>query len=261
MIKFYEVPKLSYRVYYVWLRNLYSYRRFIVSTIIGNLGEPVIYLIAMGVGIGSYMKLTSGEPYLNFIAPGLVVSSVMFASVYECTFGSFLRMIHEKIYSSIVSTPISTDEVIMGDILWGTTKAVLSGMIMFLVVMLFGIGSFVKLFPIILLMLLVGFLFSSMALIVTALAPNFDFFTYFLTLFVTPMFFFSGIFFPLDEFPNAVKVVSSFLPLTKAANISRFIMQGSVLNKNVLYDTFILIVWGLILYCAATLLIRKRLIK
>jgi len=261
MIKFYEVPKLSYRVYYVWLRNLYSYRRFIVSTIIGDLGEPVIYLIAMGVGIGSYMKLTSGEPYLNFIAPGLVVSSVMFASVYECTFGSFLRMIHEKIYSSIVSTPISTDEVIMGDILWGTTKAVLSGMIMFLVVMLFGIGSFVKLFPIILLMLLVGFLFSSMALIVTALAPNFDFFTYFLTLFVTPMFFFSGIFFPLDEFPNAVKVVSSFLPLTKAANISRFIMQGSVLNKNVLYDTFILIVWGLILYCAATLLIRKRLIK
>ncbi len=251
---------ISYRVYYVWLRNLVSYQRFIIPTFIASLGEPLLYLVAMGVGLGSYMGLINGMPYLNFIGPGLAVSSAMFAATYECTFGAMVRMTMEKVYNAQIVTPVSVEEVIAGEVLWAMTRSVISGVIILIILMLFGIAQGWNLIYMPLLWLAVGFLFASIAMVVTAFAPNFDFFTYYLELFITPMFFFSGIFFPMDHFPPIVKTIGLFLPLTHAVDIAREIIHGP-LRPDIVWHFAALIIPGFCFFSWALYQMKKRLIK
>ncbi len=251
---------LSYRIYYVWKRNLVSYKRFAIPTFLVSMGEPLLYLVAMGIGLGSYMGLINGMPYLNFLAPGLLVSTAMFSATYECTFGAYVRMTVEKVYSALIVTPLTVEEVVTGEILWGMTRSMLSGFIMLIVLFLFGIASWSSFLFMPLVWITVGFFFSSLAIIITSFAPNFDFFTYYLELFITPMFFFSGIFFPLDKMPTVIKVISRFLPLTYAVDISRAFIQGP-LGWNVFRDFVILLVSASIFFIAALYLMKKRLIK
>ncbi|MFC1517221.1 ABC transporter permease [Candidatus Margulisiibacteriota bacterium] len=254
------LSNLSYRAYYVWLRNLISYRRYVVVTFVASLGEPLLYLVAMGIGLGSYMGLINGMPYLNFIAPGLLISAAMFSAVYECTFSSMVRMKMEKVFNEQIVTPVSVEDVIAGEILWGMTRAVMSGMIMFFALLLFGLISFKVLIPMFLLWLSVGYLFSAMSMVVTAFAPSFDFFTYYLGLFITPMFFFSGIFFPLDKFPEVVQTIALFLPLYHAVAISRAFIHGPV-STNILFNFLALLIPGSIFFVWALYQMKKRLIK
>jgi len=251
---------LSHRIYYVWKRNLVSYKRFAIPTFIASMGEPLLYLVAMGIGLGSYMGLINGMPYLNFLAPGLLVSTAMFAATYECTFGAYVRMTVEKVYNALIVTPLSVEEVVAGEILWGMTRSMFSGFIMLIVLLLFGIAHWSSFLLMPLVWMAVGFFFSSLAIIITSFAPNFDFFTYYLELFITPMFFFSGVFFPLDKMPAVVKVISHFLPLTYAVDISRAFIRGP-LDWNILRDFVILLVSASIFFILALHQMKKRLIK
>ncbi|MBU0579959.1 MAG: ABC transporter permease [Candidatus Margulisbacteria bacterium] len=251
---------LSYRIYYVWKRNLVSYQRFAIPTFIASLGEPLLYLLAMGVGLGSYMGLINGMPYLNFLAPGLLVSTAMFAATYECTFGAMVRMTMEKVYNALIVTPLTVEEIVAGEILWGMTRCVFSGLIMLAVLSFFGIASWHTFLLMPLLWLVVGFLFSSIAIIVTAFAPNFDFFTYYLELFITPMFFFSGIFFPLDKMPDVVKFIANFLPLTHAVAISRAFVSGPI-TPGIIINFLVLLIPGCGFFIWALYQMKKRLIK
>ena len=251
---------LSHRIYYVWKRNLVSYKRFAIPTFIASMGEPLLYLVAMGIGLGSYMGLINGMPYLNFLAPGLLVSTAMFAATYECTFGAYVRMTVEKVYNALIVTPLTVEEVVAGEILWGMTRAMFSGFIMLIVLLLFGIAHWSSFLLMPLVWMAVGFFFSSLAIFITSFAPNFDFFTYYLELFITPMFFFSGVFFPLDRMPAVVKVISRFLPLTYAVDISRAFIRGP-LGWNILRDFVILLVSASILFIWALHQMKKRLIK
>ena len=251
---------LSYRTYYVWKRNLVSYSRFALPGFIASLGEPLLYLVAMGIGIGSYMGLINGMPYLNFMAPGLLVSTSMFSSTYECTFGAYVRMTVEKVYSALIVTPLTVEEVIAGEILWGITRAMFSGCIMLIVLILFGIAHPASFLLMPFLWFSVGLFFSSLAIIVTSFAPHFDFFTYYLELFITPMFFFSGIFFPLDRMPAVVKVISHFLPLTYAVEISRAFIHGPI-GWNLFLNFAVLLISGFGLFVLALYRMKKRLIK
>ncbi|HVN66994.1 MAG TPA: hypothetical protein VMT55_01370, partial [Candidatus Sulfotelmatobacter sp.] len=130
---------LSYRVYYVWKRNLTAYKRFILPTLLVSLGEPFFYLIAMGLGLGAYMLGTfGGGNYLKFLASGLIVSSAMMTATFECLYDSFVRMVHEKIYGSLIVTPISAEDVVAGDIAWGIFRGVISGFLMYFIAALLG---------------------------------------------------------------------------------------------------------------------------
>ncbi|MBN2407793.1 MAG: ABC transporter permease [Elusimicrobia bacterium] len=251
---------LSHRIYYVWKRNLVSYRRFAIPSFIASLGEPILYLIAMGIGMGSYMGLVDGMPYLNFLAPGLLVSTSMFSATYECTFGAFVRMKIEKVYNALIVTPLTVEEVVAGEILWGMTRSMLSGFIMLGVLLAFGIPNWKSFLLMPLLWVAVGFFFSSLAIIVTSFAPHFDFFTYYLELYIMPMFFFSGIFFPLDRMPAAVKVISHFMPLTYAVRVSRSFIYGNA-DWSVLLNLAALIIAGLFIFYWAMHRMKKRLIK
>lgn len=255
-----KLPQLSHRVYYVWLRNAVSYQRFVIPTFIASLGEPLLYLVAMGIGMGSYMGLINGLPYLNFLAPGLLVSSAMFGATYECTFSAFVRMTMEKVYNAQIVTPLSVEEVVAGEILWGITRALISGLIIYTILFIMGIVHLSHLLLLLPLWLAVGFLFSSVAMVVTAFAPSFDFFTYYFELCITPMFFFSGIFFPLDNFPNVLKIIAWVFPLTHAAAISRAVVNGP-LTAAIGVNFLALMVPSILFFFWALYQMKKRLIK
>jgi len=228
------LPKLSYRVWKVWHRNFDVFTKTITVNFFPSLLEPILYLLAFGLGLGGYITNVLGQPYLVFIAPALLAISIMNGSFFECTFASFVRMYFQKTFDAIVATPISVEEVVAGELLWGATRATINATIVLTVI---GAVSLTYkpliLTPLFLLMIPLAFfgglMFSSVAMCFTAAAPNIDFFNYPSFLFLTPMFFLCGTFFPLSKLPLAAQgVAMAVLPLTQVVNISRGIISGKV---------------------------------
>ena len=253
---------LSYRFYYAWKRNLLSYRRYVLPTLIVSMGEPLFYLVAMGVGLGAYVGAFGGESYLKFLASGLVITSVMISSAFECLYGTFVKLVNEKIFDSLIVTPISAEDAVAGDIAWGAFRGLISGALMFIVGAAIGAIPASPLIIILLLplMALTGILFSSASMIVSAFAPNFDFFNYYSELVITPMFFFSGVFFPLDKMPEIVKTISLFFPLTHAVILSRAILSGAF-SLTLIWNLTALVIPCVILLYLGILFMKRRLIK
>jgi lipooligosaccharide transport system permease protein len=253
---------LSYRIYYVFLRNLVSYKRFVVPTFLVSLVEPLFYLITFGIGMGAYMGQFGGKPYLYFLVPGVLVSSVMMSSTFECLYGTFVKMIHEKLYDSLIATPVSAEDAVAGDIAWAVFRGLISGSLMMLVAILMGIlpVSLPSSLLLLLLMIFVGILFASLAMIVTSVSPSFDFFNYYTELIITPMLFFSGVFFPLDRFPAWMKTLSNFMPLTHAVKISRAVFSGEY-DSGLILNFLVILVLEMIAFYIGIKMMKKRLIK
>ena len=253
---------LSYRFAFVFLRNLVSYKRFVVPTFLVSLVEPLFYLITFGIGLGAYMGAFGGKPYLHFLVPGVLVSSVMLTSSFECLYGTFVKIIHEKVYDSLVSTPVSVEDAVAGDILWATFRGLVSGTLMMTVAFFMGVFpySVQGLLLILVVMALVGVLFGSLAMIVTSFAPNFDFFSYYSELVITPMLFFSGVFFPLDRFPGWMKTLAQFLPLTHAVAIARAIFNGTY-DRSLIVNFLVIFSLEAVAFLIGVRLMKKRLVK
>ena len=222
-------PDLSWPlVYKVFYRNMLVFRKTWKANIMFNFIEPVLYLWAIGLGLGAYVSNINGLPYLDFLAPALIGSAAMFATTYEMTYGSFTRMGYQKTFHGMVATPVSMDDVVMGEILYGTFKGVLYGIVFLAVVALFGVikSTWALLIPVPLFLMVM--VFSILSLIWTSIAPNYDSFGYFFTLFVSPMFFFSGVFFPVDSLPAGIRVLPWFTPLYHAVEAIRPMALGTV---------------------------------
>jgi lipooligosaccharide transport system permease protein len=253
---------LSYRIAYVFLRNLYSYKRFIVPTFLVSLVEPLFYLITFGVGMGAYMGAFGGKPYLDFLVPGVLASAAMMASSFECLYGTYVKIVHEKVYDSLIATPVSADEAVAGDIAWGSFRGLISGALMMAVALFMGVAPAAPWRAVLLLvfMVFIGVLFGSLAMIITSIAPSFDFFSYYTELIITPMLFFSGVFFPLDNFPPWMKTLAEFLPLTHAVRISRALFTGEPAS-GLGWRLAVLVVFAAAAFTVSIRMMRKRLIK
>jgi lipooligosaccharide transport system permease protein len=212
--------------------------------------------------MGAYMGFIGGKPYLYFLVPGVLISSVMMSATFECLYGTFVKMIHEKLYDSLIATPVSAEDAIAGDIAWGAFRGMISGTLMLIVSGFMGIlpVSFINLLLLMALMIFVGVLFSSLSMIVTSYSPNFDFFSYYTELVITPMLFFSGVFFPLDKFPEWIKVFAQFMPLTHAVNISRAVYSGTA-SPGLVFNFLFLFIFEVIAFAAGVKLMKRRLIK
>jgi len=253
---------LSYRIYHVFFRNLISYKRFVLTTFLVSLIQPLFYLITFGIGMGAYMGYFGGKPYLYFLVPGVLISSVMMSATFECLYGTFVKMIHEHLYDSLIATPVSAEDAVAGDIAWGAFRGLVSGTLMMIVAIVMGIlpVSVLSVLLLLAVMVFVGILFGSLAMIVTAFAPNFDFFNYYTELVITPMLFFSGVFFPLDNFPAWMKTFAQFMPLTHAVAISRAVFSG-VYTSGLALNFLVILVLEVIAFYAGVKLMKRRLIK
>jgi len=208
----------------VWYRDFVVWTRYWWTSLIGALGEPVLYFLAMGYGLGSFVKSIEGVPYVQFLAPGLICSSIMHSASFETTYSSYTRMEVQKTYHSIAVTPVNVAEVIAGEIFWGATKSLFSGTIMLMAVIFMGllpVEHFSSLLGLAPLFVLTALLFSSLGMLMTSFAKDYDFFTYYFTLALEPMFLFSGTFFPLSSLPPLVQKIALVLPLAHPVGIAR----------------------------------------
>jgi lipooligosaccharide transport system permease protein len=223
--------------------------------------EPVLYLVGLGLGLGSYVQLPGGLRYDVFIAPALVAVSMMYASFFECTYASFVRMYYQKTFDAIIATPISLEEVIAGEILWGATKSLINSSIVLAVIAAFGLVKTPFFLAILPLSFLVGLFFSAIAMCFTAITPNIDSFNYPAFLFITPMFILSGTFFPLTALPVEVQTFANiFFPLTHSVTLTRALTAGG-LNITLLLDLAWFLVTTPFFFVLSINMMKKRLIK
>ena len=253
------MPDVTWRAFTVWYRDFKVWTTFYKASLIGNLGEPLLYLLAMGWGLGRMVGTVDGVPYIAFLAPGLVCSAAMYSATFECTFGAFTRMTRQRTYDAILATPVSLDDVVAGEILWGATKSLFSGAAMLMVMSLFGLVRSPWAALALPLAFAIGLLFSALSMIITAKAPSYDFFSYYFTLIIAPMFLFSGIFFPITNLPTWAQTVAWFLPLTHGVSVSRALFAGDI-SWAFLYDLAWIAVFFAVTFLVAVRGIRGRIV-
>jgi lipooligosaccharide transport system permease protein len=248
--------KLAFRV---WQRELTLYRRIWPSTILSTLFDPILYLLAMGFGVGAYITdQIEGVSYLQFIAPGLVAASVMYAAAYEAAWNSYVRIFHERSYEAMMTTPANLEDVVAGEVMWGATRSLIYSIVMLGVLAGFGLVRS----PWALLIPLVSFLGGSMFMILglsyTVRMRHMDQITFLFTLGVTPMFLFSGVFFPIAGLPAWVQTVAWASPLYHLVETVRALAFGTidiaVLGHLAWMAGLTLLLWGL-----PALVLRRRL--
>ncbi len=216
---------VSARALRVWQRNADVWATTWLVNFIPPLFEPVLYVLAFGVGMGALVGTVSYQgddiPYLRFMIPGVIAVAIMFWSYFETTYASFVRMYYQRTFDAILATPLLAEDVIAGEWVWGATKAVMASTVMLVIVGLFGLVHVPGALVVIPLSALGGLLFSALGLVTTALVPHIDHFNIPSFLVIFPMFLFSGTFFPIDVLPGWAMRVALALPLTHVSFLVR----------------------------------------
>jgi lipooligosaccharide transport system permease protein len=255
---------ISRRFLRVWNRNLTVYRKNWKISFLPPLLEPLFYLMAFGVGlsalVGDLQYRGAEIPYIAFIAPALLSINMMYNAFFETTYSSFVRMYYQKTFDAMMATPLFLDEVITGEIFWGATKSVMATAIMQGVLSLFGLIAYPEGLLIIPLSFLGGMAFGAIGMYFTAIVPHIEIFNLPIFLFITPMFLFSGTFFPLETLPLWAQHLSYLFPLTHLVDMVRALSFGRIepsLALNALY----LAAFTIVFFPWSLAKIRRRLIK
>ena len=255
-----SIPPVSRRAIKVWHRNMTVFARTWQVNFFPPLVEALLYLFAIGMGIGSYVKEIEGISYVAFIAPAILAIAVMNSAFFECTYGSFVRMYYQKSFDAMIATPLSIEDVIAGELLWGATRSVIYVLIMLPVLAVFGVISLPLALLAVPLAFLGGLMFAGIAMCFTAITPGIDTLNYPSFLFITPMSLFSGTFFPLTLLPVALQYIAlALLPLTHLVAIMRMLTLGTVSPILLLHLAWIIMVTVLCCIVAINMM-RKRLI-
>ena len=213
------------RFWPVFMRNLLVWRKLVIPSLVANIAEPLMWLVAFGYGMGALIGEVTIEgtqvPYLLFLASGSICMSAMNAATFEALYSAFSRMHVQKTWDGIMNAPIRLEDILLAEMLWAAFKSLFTITAILGVMMALGITQSWKILLAWPCLLCVGITFSCLALIFNALAKGYDFFTYYFTLFLTPMMFLSGVFFPSDQLPSWVRSVAEFLPLSQAVALVR----------------------------------------
>ncbi|HEY0635514.1 MAG TPA: ABC transporter permease [Gammaproteobacteria bacterium] len=247
-----------WRWYPVWKRNALVWRKLAIPALLGNIGEPLLYLVALGFGLGALVGNIQGSDYLTFLASGFICASVMNTASFEAIYSSYTRMAVQDTWTAMLYTPLEVEDILIGEVMWAATKGLLSAIAILLVAVSLGAvhsGNALWVLPV---AIYFGAVFASMALVMTALARSYDFFLYYFTLALTPMLLFGGVFFPLEGMPPLVQQLAQLLPLTHAIDIVRPLTIGAPV-ENLLLHLAVPSVYGAAAYALALRLVRRRL--
>lgn len=254
----------SRRFIRVWQRNLTVYKKTWKINFIPPLLEPLFYLLAFGVGlsvlVGDIPYGNDRVSYTQFIAPALIAITIMYNAFFENTYASFVRMYYQKTFDAMLATPLFLEDVIAGEIVWGATKSFLSTAIMMFVISLFGLIDYPQGLFILPLAFLGGIAFGSIGMFFTGIIPNIETFNLPIFLFITPMFLFSGTFFPLENLPLWAQKLSVVFPLTHLVTLTRSLCFG-LIDGHLSWNLLSLLIVSLIFFPLAIRKMRQRLIK
>jgi len=244
----------------VWKRNASMYARTWKWNILPNFFEPVFYLAAVGIGVGSYIQEMSGVSYAQFLAPGLVCVAAMNGASYEVTYNVYVRMNFEKAYDAMLTTPLDADDVVLGEVLWALTRAMIYGGCFYVILVAFGLAPLPASLLAVPAILLSGLLFAALGVTFALHVQTIDVFSFYFTLFLTPLFLFSDVFFPLDERLSPFwQRVAEALPLLHPVRLARSAFSGTFAPMTALWDIAYVLGVSAILLRFATAAARRRL--
>lgn len=260
MITIYALPTFSRRFLPIWRRNFLVWKKLAIASVLGNIAEPLITLIAFGYGLGSLLPHIDGISYIQYLASGSICMSIMMAASFEALYSAFSRMHVQKTWEALLNAPLMLDDIILAEMLWAATKSLFSGVAILMVILGLGIGWNPYTLLVLPLLFLVGVMFASLGLVVNALAKGYDFFTYYFTLILTPMIFLSGVYYPTAQLPDWLQGVAQMLPLSAAVNLVRPLILGEW-PPAFLINIALLGIYSLLSFYVAAMLTRGRLMK
>ncbi len=235
----------------VWRRNAAIYKRTWLWNILPNFFEPVFYLVAIGVGLGAYITQMGGTSYISFLAPALVCVAAMHGASFEVTYNVYVRLTFEKAYDAMLTTPIEPDDILAGEVLWAVTRSSIYGGTFFIVVVLAGLAPLPSALLVLPLVPVTGLLFALIGMAFSLRIPTIDLFSYYFTLFLTPLFLLSGVFFPLEErLSEGWLWVAEILPLLHPVRLARAAFRGEA-SLVVLWDLAYLLGMSILLVVLA----------
>ncbi len=254
-------PALASRLGSVWYRHFRTYTKDIVANGFPPFMEPLIFLAGMGLGMARYVPNLVGMSYLQFLATGLVMTSAMFTSSFECTFGTFIRLEFDKTYDGMLAAPLSVSDVILGEALWAGTKGAFFSFAVLVIISAFGIVNFLTALLTPLVGFITGFLFAAIALLVTSFVKNINHFNFFFTGLLSPMFMFCGTIFPVANLPAPLRVVAEFLPLTHPVRLGRVAAMAAGWEPSLLLDLLYVVGVAAVVMFLAVKRLEKRIVK
>jgi lipooligosaccharide transport system permease protein len=255
-----DTSRFNLRFLHVWRRNLLVWRKLAIPSMLGNLADPLLYMLGLGYGLGSMLPQMQGVSYVAFLAGGVVCSSTMFTATFEAMYSAFSRMHVQRTWDAIINAPLTLDDVVLGEWVWAASKSFLSGCAVLVVATALGLVNSLMALWIVPVILLTGLTFAGLGLIMTALSPSYDFFMYYFTLAITPMMLLCGVFFPLEQLPALAQAAAQALPLTHAVALSRPLLQGAWPAHAGLH-VLVLVIYAGVSYSIARHLLRKRILK
>jgi len=244
----------------VWQRNFLVWRKLALPSILGNLADPLIYMLGLGYGLGAMLPSVDGRPYITFLAAGTVCASTMNAATFEALYSAFSRMHVQKTWEAILNTPLGLADVVAGELFWAATKSLISGTAILIVITALGLTHGPLVLWALPALVLTGLAFAALGLIWNALAPSYDFFMYYFTLFITPMTLISGVFFPTDQLPAWLATLGGWLPLAQGVALVRPLLAGHV-PADALIHIMALLTTAALAFAIALRLTRRRLLK
>lgn len=238
----------------VWKRNFRVWLKLFGPAMLGNFGEPLLYLLALGYGLGAFVGEINGQPYHLFLAAGIVAASTMNTATFEGLYSAYTRMMVQQTWFGMLSGPLSVRDILLGEMVWGATKSLISAVSILLVAVLLGMVDSWMALMVLPVVFLLGLCFCALALVVTAVSPGYDFFLYYITLCVTPMFLLSGVFFPLDQMPPWLQMGAQWLPLSHGVELVRPLVNGVVPGEIFAHIAVLLV------YIAGAFIVAERLV-
>jgi lipooligosaccharide transport system permease protein len=212
----------------IWYRHARVYCQTLAANATPPILEPLFFFTAITLGLGGYMRPEQfdGLSYRMFVASGLVVSSPMFTAVFETTFGTFVRLTYQKTYDAMLGTHLRLGEIFVGELLFVASKGVVYSTIVLGITMAFGVRPPLWCLLVPPIGAVTGYLFGAIGLIVTSYVKTINNFSFFLSGVITPLFFFSGTFFPIRGHHWIIDRPSDLLPLAHPIELSRALFRG-----------------------------------
>ncbi len=253
-------PPLWHRIYSVWYRHVRVYTRNLISNGLPPFLEPLIFLGGIGLGMVQYVTAMDGIPYLMFLGSGLPITAAMYTAAFECSYGTFVRIEYEHVYDGMLAAPLTANNVLIGEILFAGTKGLFFSLAVVTVVGAFRIIPV----PVSFLSGLVGFLtgvmFATLSLFITSFVKNMNHFSFYMTGLLSPMFFFSGVVFPIQNLPKALWPVAEIFPLTHSVRLARAMILSQY-SARLLWSLLYIVVFSTAMGILGVRRLKKKLVQ
>lgn len=253
-------PTWGRGIIYVWKRNFMYFRYTLMTALTWIFIEPILYLLALGYGLGRFVTEIDGQNYAHFIAPAMMAISGMFVSFFEGTYSTYTKLNRQNTYQTMILTPISPDEVILGELLWVTSKAFLSVLSVAAVLCAMGLVSIPALPASLGMLLLMCWVFAAFGIWIASLATSYEWFSYSQSGVITPMSLFCGTYFPIAQLPKALLVIAYISPLTHGLMSVRMFLAGDF-NSNFFVNLGYLLAAGIIFTNVSSARMERKLLR